>query len=283
MLRQGQHPFPSRHAHSLDLAQRRCKPVGDPFAQVIVLRVLAAGAHRQDGNRDGDGNRRGWRREPPGQRRTQHQAQRQQPDHDGRLNRERNLPLPDPTAFHRFALLEQREIAGHFFRRPIALARIRLAPLDDHRVQFQKGFFPGLRSESGGESGKITSILAGRGLIEDFAESVQVGLWSARTFGWNEPFRPHKRPGIAQVGHQPDVRQLRHTPDKDDVRGFDVAMHQPVLMQMCQRPCQTQPEPDTLRRRQAAPGFQLRAQSAGSIRSRVAQLGIGDWGLGILD
>ena len=50
-------------------------------------------------------------------------------------------------------------------------------------------------------------------------------------FGGDEASGAHERLRIGSYGHQADVCQLRNTVNEDDIRRFDVAMHQSVLMQ----------------------------------------------------
>ena len=77
-------------------------------------------------------------------------------------------------------------------------------------------------------------VLAERDLVENFSQAVDVCLRRAGAFRRNVPRGSNHRLRVVDVGHQPDVRQLRLAVHENDVRWLDVAVHQALRVQVFQ-------------------------------------------------
>ena len=75
--------------------------------------------------------------------------------------------------------------------------------------------------------------------------------------GRKETTRPNKGNGGIHAGDQPDVRELRHAFDKNDVRRFYITMRQSVPVQMLKRGGERDGNAQTLVERQAISPVQL--------------------------
>ena len=139
-------------------------------------------------------------------------------------------------ALDRLAALEQREVGAHFLGGLIAFARIELAGAHDDGVEFGERRGRGAWRCRAGARG-ILAVAAGAHFVEHLAQAVEIGSVCPRLRA-AVAFRPHERARGIDTRHQPDVRQFGHAAHEDDVGWLDVAMHQPVPMQMRQRACE---------------------------------------------
>jgi hypothetical protein len=110
----------------------------------------------------------------------------------------------------------------------------------------------------------IAPIHNGHGFTEHFAKAEQIGLRQARSLRRQVSLSPDHGTGGIGHGHQADVGELGRAAHIDDVRWFDVTVHQTMLVQVVQPRGQRQSEPKTLVEIQVA--TPLEAQSAASYR-----------------
>ena len=85
-----------------------------------------------------------------------------------------------------------------------------------------------------GQLGEIMPVLAGGDFVNHFSQAENIRRRLARPFARQIARRAHPRKRGVHARHQPDVRQLGHAVDEDDVGRLDVAMHQAVPVQMRQ-------------------------------------------------
>jgi hypothetical protein len=71
----------------------------------------------------------------------------------------------------------------------------------------------------------------------------------------------------ADVGNQPDVRELGLSADENDVARFDVAMHEPMRVEMSKGAGEAEHELRGIRRRQAAILCEVGTESARGVIS----------------
>ena len=136
----------------------------------------------------------------------------------------------------RFAATQDREVGVHFLCGAIALVRIVLAGLEENEVQFEQPLLLLRLPEERRQFGKLHAVLAGAHFVEHFAEAVDVGLLADGTFRRQETFRADVGNGCAHIRDQPDVRELGHAVDEDNIGRFDVAVDEAVRVQVLERP-----------------------------------------------
>ena len=167
------------------------------------------------------------------------------------------------------ATLKQRQVREHRLRRLVTPARIGLARLDDHLVQFNKLIAIGKISQQRRRFGKGLTILSSGDFVKDLAQTVDVRLRRTGPFRRNEAFGPHERLGLAHVRHQPDVRQLRDAVAKNDVRRLDIAVNQTAFVQMAECRGQRESQLQAFLKWKPAPPGNLRADSLGDVGLRL--------------
>ena len=79
---------------------------------------------------------------------------------------------------------------------------------------------------------KLLTVVPRSDLVKHFAETVDVGLRRAGAFGRDVAFRAHERERGFDVRDQPDVRELGDAVHENDVGRLDVAVNQPVPVQV---------------------------------------------------
>ena len=106
------------------------------------------------------------------------------------------------------------------------------AGFEQDGVEFEQAGVVGARAEAGRELRKILPVFAEGGFVKNFSQRVKIGLRTARAFGCDVARRAHKRPGVVHGGDQPGIGQLGHAAHEEDIRWFDVAMHQALRVQV---------------------------------------------------
>src|SRR6185369_13861971 len=96
------------------------------------------------------------------------------------------------------------------------------------------------------QSWKIAAVLARGRFVQQPAQREQISALTARSFGWNESLRAHERALFIDARHQTDVRELGLAVDEDDIRRFDIAMHQPMPVKMPKRAGQLHAQGDRI-------------------------------------
>ena len=102
--------------------------------------------------------------------------------------------------------------------------------------------------------GEMAAVAAGADFVEHHPQRVDVRRRRARSLRRQISFRADDGTRVARVGHQPDVRQLGSALHEDDVRRFDVAVNETVLVQMRQRGGEGEADVEALREREAGGG-----------------------------
>ena len=134
----------------------------------------------------------------------------------------------------RFASGQSGEIVVHLGRRGITFLRIVGAGLHQHVVKSQQLFAIRARRELRVDFRKIEAVFSGTDFIEKLAETEDVGLPAARSFGRHITFGSDKRT-LSCCRDQSDVGELRFAFNENDVRRFDVPMSQPSCVQGFER------------------------------------------------
>src|SRR5881394_1226208 len=98
----------------------------------------------------------------------------------------------------------------------IAFARVALTCLQKNLIQFLEIFNLGF-CKSHWQLGELDSIISGRHLVNDFAQSVNVSLGCTWSFRWDIASRSNKSGRLAGAGDKTNVRQLRLIVCENDV------------------------------------------------------------------
>ena len=167
------------------------------------------------------------------------------------------------TSLQAFEFLAQSAGAGMTF------LRIMLAGLEHDRVELgQQRLFLGSR-QVGGQLRELTSVLSRGYFVQQLAETEDIGLRGAGTFGREEAFGAYERLGGVDAGDQPDVGELGHTPHEDDVRGFDVAMDQAVTVEMLEGGRQRQGDIEAFSEWKSTAGAEQVLERFGKVKIRI--------------
>ena len=149
--------------------------------------------------------------------------------------------------------LEHQQVVEHRRCVVIALFRNRLPGAQDDFVELQQELPVGTLAHLRGQPRKLLPVEPGCQFVKQASEGEHVGGRLARTLRRQEALRADIAHCIGGGRHQTDVGQLGHAAHQDDVRRFDVAVHQAVGVQPGERPGELDPEGHALRRRQPAP------------------------------
>ena len=113
-----------------------------------------------------------------------------------------------------------------------------------------------------GQFRELGGTLPHSGLIENLSQSKQVRRGGARSFGGQVSFGADKAGLFPQFRHQANVGELGNSADKDDVGGLDIAMAQPLVVQMAQGRRQFDAEAQNLLDRQVLSDLQNGSERA---------------------
>ena len=169
------------------------------------------------------------------------------------------------------ARLQEGQVGVEFLGRGITLGRHAGARPGDDRVEFEQvdGRIPRVVAQRQG--GEFQPVPPRGHFIQNLAQRIDIGLRRARSLWRNEPLGPHETPGVIQPGHEPDVRQLGHATDENDVAGFDVAMDQARAMQGRQAAAEGQEVAEAVHHRQPAVFLRRRPQGRGDVAARISR------------
>ena len=113
------------------------------------------------------------------------------------------------------------------------------------------------------------SVLAGADFVKDLAQAVNVRLGAAGSFRRNKSFCADIRPGFVDIGDQSNVGKLGHAVNKNNVRGLDVAVNQPVFMERIQSGAQRQTELHAFAQRQSSARRDRLGHGLGNVETRI--------------
>ena len=99
----------------------------------------------------------------------------------------------------------------------VAFTHIIFARVQNDFVQLDKTIEVCCSIQLRWQFGEIMPILASADFVKDFAQAVNVGRGAAGPFRRNESLGADVRAGFIDVGHQPNVSELWHTANEDDV------------------------------------------------------------------
>ena len=136
---------------------------------------------------------------------------------------------------HRLPSTKSVEISEHRRGIDVALSRIDGAGFEEDFVELQQAGVVRVGLQIRRQLGEFLPVFAERDLVENFSQAVDVCLRRAGAFRRNVARGSNHRLRVVDIGHQPDVRQLRLAPYEDDVRWLDVAMHQALRVKVLQR------------------------------------------------
>ncbi len=165
----------------------------------------------------------------------------------------------------RFAVGQHQQMSVHVPGGLVAPVQFGPASLENHLVQFQEPLVVGSLPHPRRQFRKILAIFAGADFVKHFAQAINIGLRRAWAFRRDEAFSADVRPGLLHLGHQPNVRQLGHSVDKDDVGRLDVAVNEPAFVEFGQRMAQRQAQLQTFLHRELSAGGNLLGQRLGRI------------------
>src|SRR5256885_15639121 len=111
-------------------------------------------------------------------------------DGQDRHRRQQNFGARFPRTF---AALERSKIAMHSRGRLVTLLRIVRARLDQHIVELKQLFAVRSLTQLRIDLWKIEPVFSGAGLVEKFAQAVDIGLGRARTLRWDIAFGADER------------------------------------------------------------------------------------------
>ena len=157
----------------------------------------------------------------------------------------------------------------HVPGRRIALANVGLTRVQDDFVQLKKTIQIRCLFQQRRQFRKVMSVLSGADFVKDLAQAVNVRLGAAGSFRWNKSFCADIGPGFIDVGDQSNVGELWHAVDKDNVRGFDVAMNQPMGVQRIQSGAQRQTELHAFIQRKSSAQGDLLGHGLRNVETRV--------------
>ena len=172
-------------------------------------------------------------------------------------------------ALDRRASFEQGQIRQQFLGAVIPTFGVLGASPEQHFVELEQ--FPGIRPlpKVRRQSRVILSVQAGADFVEQFAETVEVGLRIPGSLGWQITLGADDRVRIAYGRHQPDVGQLRNAMHENDVRRLHVPVHQRVVVEMFQGRRQGRGQRHAFLHRHSSSTFQVFLQRPRDVGLRI--------------
>jgi hypothetical protein len=133
------------------------------------------------------------------------------------------------------AAAEQSQLVVHLGGGLVTLPAIWLAGFEQNAVQFEQLVTVRQVFHRSGRFRKIEPVFAHAHFVENFPEAEDVRLRRNRSLWRNETLGADVRERLRLVRDQADIGELGDTFDENDVRGFDIAVNQPVPMKLSQR------------------------------------------------
>ena len=150
----------------------------------------------------------------------------------------------------------------------LAATDTRLADLANDPVQLQ----PALALQSGGQFirqfRKIQAVLAGRNLVEDFAQRIHIRLRRTRPLRRDKSLGADKS-SLITCGDKADVGELRLVVHENHVGGLHIAMREAALVEMAEGFRKARTDIDANRSFEADAGVAFPAERAGLVFDRV--------------
>ena len=127
---------------------------------------------------------------------------------------------------------ERRQFVMQCARGFVAARRARVTRFQHHRVETGKQLRVGPLPEIRRQFRELIAPLAGAHFVEDSAQAEEIRAWRSGALRRNVAFGPHEGRFLTDIGHQPDVGEFGQSLDEDDIRGFDIPMHQVGAMEV---------------------------------------------------